>query len=143
MINESHERSIVKGISWRIIATTDTFLVVFFITCMLDQCSVENALKIGVIEFFLKLLIYYTHERVWLQFIKSFIFSKQQSLLKTISWRLVATTTTFLISGAVLNEFNEIALFIALLELISKFILYYFHERIWIRIPLGLKKKNN
>ena len=143
MINESHERSLVKGISWRIIATTDTFLVVFFITCMLDQCSVENALKIGVIEFFLKLLIYYTHERVWLQFIKSFIFSKQQSLLKTISWRLVATTTTFLISGAVLNEFNEIALFIALLELISKFILYYFHERIWIRIPLGLKKKNN
>ena len=143
MINESHERSILKGISWRIIATTDTFLVVFFITCMLDQCSVENALKIGVIEFFIKLLIYYTHERVWLQFIKSFIFSKQQSLLKTISWRLVATTTTFLISGAVLNEFNEIALFIALLELISKFILYYFHERIWIRIPLGLKKKNN
>ena len=143
MINESHERSIVKGISWRIIATTDTFLVVFVITCLLDQCSVENALKIGVIEFFLKLLIYYTHERVWLQFIKSFIFSKQQSLLKTISWRLVATTTTFLISGAVLNEFNEIALFIALLELISKFILYYFHERIWIRIPLGLKKKNN
>jgi uncharacterized membrane protein len=143
MINESHERSILKGISWRIIATTDTFLVVFFITCMLDQCSVENALKIGVIEFFLKLLIYYTHERVWLQFIKSFIFSKQQSLLKTISWRLVATTTTFIISGAVLNEFNEIALFIALLELISKFILYYFHERIWIRIPLGLKKKNN
>ena len=143
MINESHERSIVKGISWRIIATTDTFLVVFIITCLLDQCSVENALKIGVIEFFLKLLIYYTHERVWLQFIKSFIFSKQQSLLKTISWRLVATTTTFLISGAVLNEFDEIALFIALLELISKFILYYFHERIWIRIPLGLKKKNN
>ena len=143
MINESHERSIVKGISWRIIATTDTFLVVFIITCVLDQCSVENALKIGFIEFFLKLLIYYAHERAWLQLIKSFIFSKQQSLLKTISWRLVATTTTFLISGAVLNEFNEIALFIALLELISKFILYYFHERIWIRIPLGLKKKNN
>ena len=116
---------LVKGISWRIIATTDTFLVVFIITCLLDQCSVENALKIGVIEFFLKLLIYYAHERVWLQIIKSFTFSKQQSLLKTISWRLLATTTTFLISGAVLNEFNEIALFIALLELISKFILYY------------------
>ena len=139
MINESHERSLVKGISWRIIATTDTFLVVFFITCMLDQCSVENALKIGVIEFFLKLLIYYAHERVWLKIIKSFTFSKQQSLFKTISWRFVATTTTFLISGAVLNDFNEIALFIALLELISKFILYYVHERIWIKIPLGLK----
>ena len=136
MINESHVRSIVKGISWRMIATSDTFLVVFIITCLLDQCSVENAIKIGVIEFFLKLLIYYAHERVWLKIIKSFTFSKQQSLLKTISWRFVATTTTFLISGAVLNDFNEIALFIALLELISKFILYYVHERIWIKIPL-------
>ena len=142
MINESHVRSIVKGISWRMIATSDTFLVVFIITCLLDQCSVENAIKIGVIEFFLKLLIYYAHERVWLKIIKSFTFSKQQSLLKTISWRFVATTTTFLISGAVLNEFNQIALFIALLELISKFILYYIHERIWIKIPLGLKKNN-
>ena len=139
MINESHVRSIVKGISWRIIATSDTFLVVFIITCLLNQCSVENAIKIGVIEFFLKLLIYYAHERVWLKVIKSFTFSKQQSLFKTISWRFVATTTTFLISGAVLNDFNEIALFIALLELISKFILYYVHERIWIKIPLGLK----
>ena len=139
MINESHVRSIVKGISWRIIATSDTFLVVFIITCLFDQCSVENAIKIGVIEFFLKLLIYYAHERVWLKIIKSFTFSKQQSLLKTITWRFVATTTTFLISGAVLNDFNEIALFIALLELISKFILYYVHERIWIKIPLGLK----
>ena len=139
MINESHVRSIVKGISWRMIATSDTFLVVFIITCLLDQCSVENAIKIGVIEFFLKLLIYYAHERVWLKIIKSFTFSKQQSLLKTISWRFIATTTTFLISGAVLNDFNEIALFIALLELISKFILYYVHERIWIKIPLGLK----
>ena len=139
MINESHVRSIVKGISWRMIATSDTFLVVFIITCLLDQCSVENAIKIGVIEFFLKLLIYYAHERVWLKIIKSFTFSKQQSLLKTISWRFVATTTTFLISGAVLNDFNEIALFIDLLELISKFILYYVHERIWLKIPLGLK----
>ena len=139
MINESHIRSIIKGFSWRIIATLDTFLVVIVITCLFDQCSIQNAVKIGVIEFFLKLIIYYIHERVWLKFIKSLTFSKQESLLKTISWRFIATITTFLISGAILNDFNEIALFIALLELISKFILYYLHERIWIKIPLGLK----
>lgn len=141
MINESHIRSIIKGFSWRIIATLDTFLVVIVITCLFDQCSIQNAVKIGVIEFFLKLIIYYIHERVWLKFIKSLTFSKQESLLKTISWRFIATITTFLISGAILNDFNEIALFIALLELISKFILYYVHERIWIKIPLGLKHK--
>jgi len=141
MINESHIRSITKGISWRIIATLDTFIVVIVITCLFDQCSIQNAIKIGVIEFLLKLIIYYIHERVWLKFIKSLKFSKQESLLKTISWRFIATTTTFFISGAILNDFNEIALFIALLELISKFILYYVHERIWIKIPIGLKHK--
>ena len=101
MINESHIRSIIKGFSWRIIATLDTFLVVIVITCLFDQCSIQNAVKIGVIEFFLKLIIYYIHERVWLKFIKSLTFSKQESLLKTISWRFIATITTFLISGAI------------------------------------------
>lgn len=137
---ESHLRSIVKGISWRIIATTDTILVVLLITCLFDECSIGDALKIGAIEFILKLLIYYFHERIWNYFIKTNPITKRDSLFKTISWRIVATTTTFLISGAVLNDFNEVALFIALLELISKFILYYFHERIWLKIPLGYLK---
>lgn len=137
---ESHLRSIIKGISWRIIATTDTILVVLLITCLFDKCSIGDALKIGAIEFVLKLLIYYFHERIWQYIIKTDQVSKQKSLHKTISWRIVATTTTFIISGAVLKEFNEVALFIALLELISKFMLYYFHERIWLKIPLGYLK---
>ena len=141
--NETRLRSIVKSVSWRIIATSDTFLVVVLITCLFGECSFENALKIGGIEFILKLLIYYTHERIWQKIIKTKSVSKKQSFNKTISWRVLATTTTFIISGTVLKEFNEVALFIALLELISKFILYYFHERIWLKIPLGLIKLNN
>ncbi len=48
---ESHIRSIIKGISWRIIATSDTILIVLLITCLYGNCSLENALKIGAIEF--------------------------------------------------------------------------------------------
>lgn len=140
---ESHLRSVIKGISWRFIATTDTILVVLLVTCLFDECSIGDALKIGAIEFILKLLIYYFHERIWNFFITTDPITKRDSLFKTISWRIVATTTTFIISGAVLNEFNEVALFIALLELISKFMLYYFHERIWLKIPLGYVKPKN
>ena len=43
----------------------------------------------------------------------------------------------FIISGTILNAFDEIALYIALTELFSKFVLYYFHERLWLKIPLG------
>lgn len=138
---ESHLRSIIKGISWRFIATSDTILIVLLITCLYGECSIGNALKIGAIEFVIKLLIYYLHERIWQKLIKTKIVSKRKSLYKTISWRIIATTTTFIISGAVLKSFNEVALFIALLELISKFILYYVHERLWLKLPIGFFRK--
>jgi uncharacterized membrane protein len=134
---ESHIRSILKGVSWRVIATTDTLLVVLFVTCLLGDCSLENAIKIGLTEFLIKLIIYYVHERIWQYKRRGTDITKSQTLYKTIVWRIIATTTTFLISGAVLNGFNEIALFIALTELITKFVLYYFHERLWLTIPLG------
>ena len=135
--NESHIRSLLKGISWRIIATTDTILVVLLITCLFGQCSIENALKIGAAEFLIKLFVYYFHERIWENFRKSDVISNRQTLYKTVSWRIIATTMTFIISGAVLNSFDEIALFIAMMELFTKFALYYFHERLWLRLPLG------
>ncbi|MBE9490616.1 MAG: DUF2061 domain-containing protein [Bacteroidetes bacterium] len=138
---ESHLRSVVKGISWRFIATSDTILIVLFITCLYGECSIGNALKIGAIEFVIKILIYYLHERFWQKLIKTRIVSKRISLLKTISWRIIATTTTFIISGAVLNSFNEVALFIALLESSTKFILYFLHERLWLKLPIGFFHK--
>ena len=134
---ESHLRSIIKGISWRVIATTDTILVVLLVTCLTGNCSIDFAIKIGFIEFFLKLLVYYFHERIWQFDLKDGVISKNETLFKTISWRVLATSMTFLISGTILNAFNEIALYIALTETVTKFVLYYLHERIWIMLPLG------
>ena len=139
---ESHLRSVIKGISWRFIATTDIFLIVLLITCLYGNCSFENAFKIGAIEFILKLLIYYSHERIWQFFTILNNVSKKKTLIKTVSWRIVGTTTTFIITGTVLKNFNEAALFIVLLELISKFILYYFHERFWLKIPFVYLNNN-
>jgi len=133
----SHMRSILKGISWRIVATSDTILVVLLVTCLLGHCSIENALKIGFAEFIIKLGIYYFHERIWERYRKDGPITPKRTLYKTITWRVVATTTTFLISSAVLESFNEVALYIALTELITKFVLYYFHERLWLKLPLG------
>ena len=134
----SHIRSVLKGISWRFVALTDTILVVLLVTCLMGQCSLEDALKIGASEFLIKLLIYYFHERLWLRILKKQATTSKEILYKTISWRVVATTTTFVISGLVLNEgFGEVALYIALVELFTKFILYYLHEKLWLKLPLG------
>lgn len=134
---ESHLRSLIKGISWRIVATTDTILVVLLVTCLVGECSLEQAVKIGLVEFLIKYLAYYVHERVWQRPLIVSRVSSRITLYKTISWRLVATTLTFLISGTILNAFDEIALYIALIELVTKFVLYYFHERLWLKLPLG------
>lgn len=134
---ESHLRSILKGISWRFVATTDTVLVVLLITCLTGACSIENALRIGGAEFVIKFFVYYVHERVWQFAYKDGVVSTKETLYKTISWRIVATTMTFLISGAILESFDEIAFYIAITELFTKFILYYLHERLWLKLPLG------
>jgi uncharacterized membrane protein len=57
---ESRLRSILKTFSWRIIATTTTVSIAYFIFG-----DISNALKVGGIEFFAKMIIYYFHERAW------------------------------------------------------------------------------
>ena len=57
---EKHIRSVVKAISWRIIATLSTMLIVFAFTQ-----KVALSLSIGMIEVSVKLILYYLHERVW------------------------------------------------------------------------------
>lgn len=134
---ESHLRSLIKGISWRIVATGDTILVVLIVTCFFDNCSIDSAIKIGVYEFMIKYVAYYIHERLWQPALLNGLLSQRKTIYKTITWRLIATTMTFIISGTILNAFDEIALTIAITELFTKFALYYFHERLWLRIPLG------
>ncbi len=60
LYRESHLRSLLKAASWRVIATLTTGFIAYFITG-----NVETALMIGGIEFFIKFVVYYAHERAW------------------------------------------------------------------------------
>ncbi len=57
---ESHLRSILKGLTWRLLATATTITIAYFILG-----EIGDALKIGGLEFIGKLFIYYLHERAW------------------------------------------------------------------------------
>jgi uncharacterized membrane protein len=57
---ESHKRSILKAITWRVLATMVTILVVYFLTK-----KVALSLGIGFIDAAIKMFVYYVHERVW------------------------------------------------------------------------------
>ena len=60
MFRETHARSIVKTLTWRITATVTTFLLVLIFTGKLTI-----ALTVGVLEVFVKMLFYFFHERIW------------------------------------------------------------------------------
>lgn len=64
--------------------------------------------------------------------------NKWRSIAKTISWRAVGTIDTILISWLITGTLN-LALSIGLVELVSKMLLYYFHERAWNKIKWGKK----
>lgn len=60
--------------------------------------------------------------------------SNVKSLLKSISWRIVGTIDTIIISYFITGEF-VMAISIGSVEVFSKIILYYFHERVWESAP--------
>lgn len=64
--------------------------------------------------------------------------TKQRSALKAITWRVIGTVDTFVISWAITKE-PVTAGAIASFEVFTKTILYYFHERGWNKIKWGRK----
>ena len=65
--------------------------------------------------------------------------TKRRSLFRVISWRITATLTTMLISFLITGKVDT-ALKIGMIEVFAKIALQYVHERIWMRIKLGLLK---
>ena len=61
--------------------------------------------------------------------------SRKRHILKAITWRIVGTIDTILLSWIISGN-PLIGLKIGLAEVITKMILYYFHERIWFKINL-------
>ena len=56
----SRTRSLAKALTWRVTATLTTALIAYIVTG-----EVKAAVIIGGIEFVLKFIIYYGHERAW------------------------------------------------------------------------------
>lgn len=56
--------------------------------------------------------------------------SAAKSMLKTISWRIVGTIDTMVIAYLLTGEL-AIAFSIGSVEVVTKMILYYLHERAW------------
>jgi uncharacterized membrane protein len=62
--------------------------------------------------------------------------TKQRSALKAITWRIIGTADTFVLSYFITHKAITAAS-IAGFEVLTKTILYYFHERGWNKVKWG------
>lgn len=65
---------------------------------------------------------------------------RTRSIAKGLTWRIFATLDTVLISWLITKQL-KFALSIGGIEVVTKIVLYYLHERTWNKIKLG--KVNN
>ncbi len=133
MATSSYKRHLAKTVTWRIVGTIDTIVLSWIITG-----NPLTGLKIGGAEVITKMVLYYFHERIWFNIgVKE---SRKRHLLKTITWRIIGTLDTILLSWLISGN-PLTGLKIGAAEVVTKMILYYFHERAWYRVNFGLDQR--
>ena len=64
----------------------------------------------------------------------------KRHILKTITWRIVGTIDTIILSWLITGNL-KVGLAIGSVEVLTKMLLYFLHERVWYKyIKFGLKK---
>jgi len=147
-MRENHLRSIIKGASWRIIGTCDTIMLSLIFTGKLGK-----ALRIGGIELFTKVALFWLHERIWMRLnfgkkikiVNGLKIEEEQhyrSVIKGISWRIVGSLDTFWIALFVNRDSahaTQTAVYIVATEVVTKVSLFWLHERLWMKVKWGRK----
>lgn len=68
--------------------------------------------------------------------------SRKRHIAKAITWRIVGTVDTIILSWIISGN-PLIGLKIGFAEVITKMVLYYFHERIWFKVQVFNSNKRH
>jgi uncharacterized membrane protein len=150
----SSKRSAAKAVSWRFIGTFDTlvlsWLVITFLGPLFGHAgnqgtALQAATYIAFTEVITKMVLYFLHERGWSRIGWGLLVenskhteSRWRSTGKTATWRIIASLDTTLLAWFFTGNLAT-AISIGSLEIITKLILYFFHERAWSRIQYGIE----
>jgi uncharacterized membrane protein len=64
--------------------------------------------------------------------------NKKRHILKALTWRFIASLTTFLIGWIATGDIRS-GLSIGVFDFSIKLILYYIHERVWYKSKYGIE----
>lgn len=148
---EKLSRSILKAVSWRVLGSIDTFLLSFLVlkfggnllpieVADTNTGLMATAATIAIAEVITKIIIYTLHEQVWTRIgwgqqsdNGEARDQKRRSIAKTATWRITATLDTMLLAWFFTGS-PAAAVTIGSLEILTKLVLYYLHERFWNKI---------
>lgn len=151
-------RSIAKAVSWRVVGTLDTLVLSYVIITYLgplfgmelshgDGEVLETASYIALTEVVTKMALYFFHERFWAKLgwgVKVVDGKREESYsrttTKTSTWRVIASLDTMLLAYFFTGNIAT-AISIGGLEVITKLILYFIHERVWSTLPFGIEHR--
>lgn len=144
-MGEKHARSFAKSITWRVTSFLNTSLIGVVVSGDPFQ-----GLAIGVAEILTKTVLYYFHERLWLgvKYGRKVMLTAEgcvavelhtRTFTKMMSWRLIGTLDTLVISYFITGSLAA-SISISVLEFITELILYYIHERSWLKVKWGIRR---
>ena len=149
-------RSVAKAVSWRTIGTIDTLILSYVLITYLGPYfgmesesgeALQAASYIAITEVVTKMTFYFLHERVWtaIAWGVSFAGGKRResygrSTTKTATWRTIASLDTMLLAWFFTGNIAT-AISIGGLEIFTKLILYFIHERIWSTLSFGIVER--
>ena len=141
----------MKAVSWRVLGSIDTFLLSFLVlkfggnllpieVADTNTGLMATAATIAIAEVITKIIIYTLHEQVWTRIgwgqqsdNGEARDQKRRSIAKTATWRITATLDTMLLAWFFTGS-PAAAVTIGSLEILTKLVLYYLHERFWNKI---------
>jgi uncharacterized membrane protein len=68
--------------------------------------------------------------------------SYKRHIIKTISWRVIGTLDTIILSSIITGDV-KLGMSIGGVEVITKMVLYFLHERAWYKFSDFVVKNNN
>ncbi len=150
-------RSVAKAISWRTVGTLDTLVLSYLLITYLGPLlglaeakggALQTASYIALTEVATKMVFYYLHERGWAAVHWGISVgpagrrreSMARTTTKTVSWRTIASLDTVALAWFYTGNIGT-ALSIGGLEIFTKMLLYFVHERVWARLPFGITRR--
>jgi len=127
---ESHKRSIVRSIIWRIMGVIVLATVTFIITRNWIQTGLVTVIHHGTF-----LVVYYLHERAWCRVVGCK--GKKRKIFRAFTYEiilghLILGIITWFVTGSWLN-----VTLVTIVYIENKLWIYYLYDWIWDRVSWG------